>query len=210
MSSSGESASSSTATGRAISALMAAGDPLALRAVGLIDADGRPTDLAHAWRSDEEYAEAAHQMLEAIYPPQLRDALPPPSPDKDAVERWFMRNTGVGGGAARKMGTLYRLICEADPTAQDRAPATEERPARRAARAGGEDGQGRASGRRAQARPRVQAQTRRESAEPSPTPELPAPGLHIDVQVHIPTDASADQIDRIFESMARHLYGRRS
>lgn len=35
-----------------------------------------------------------------------------------------------------------------------------------------------------------------------------APSLHIDVQVHISSEASAEQIDQIFASMARHLYGK--
>jgi hypothetical protein len=30
--------------------------------------------------------------------------------------------------------------------------------------------------------------------------------LHIDIQIHISSDASADQIDHIFASMAKHLY----
>lgn len=34
-----------------------------------------------------------------------------------------------------------------------------------------------------------------------------APNLHIDVQVHISADASVEQIDQIFASMAKHLYG---
>ena len=33
------------------------------------------------------------------------------------------------------------------------------------------------------------------------------PGLHIDIQVHIDPTSSADQIDQIFASMAKHLYG---
>jgi len=33
------------------------------------------------------------------------------------------------------------------------------------------------------------------------------PGLHIDVQVHISPEASPDQVDQIFASMAKHLYG---
>lgn len=33
------------------------------------------------------------------------------------------------------------------------------------------------------------------------------PALHIDIQVHIDPTSSAEQIDQIFESMARHLYG---
>ena len=39
---------------------------------------------------------------------------------------------------------------------------------------------------------------------------LPAsePSVHIDVQIHIDATASLEQIDQIFASMARHLYGR--
>jgi len=33
------------------------------------------------------------------------------------------------------------------------------------------------------------------------------PSIHIDIQIHIDSSASADQIDQIFASMARHLYG---
>ena len=33
-----------------------------------------------------------------------------------------------------------------------------------------------------------------------------SPSLHIDIQVHISPDASPEQIDKIFESMAKHLY----
>lgn len=39
----------------------------------------------------------------------------------------------------------------------------------------------------------------RESSEPS---------LHIDVQVHIDSSATSEQIDQIFASMAKHLYGK--
>ncbi len=37
---------------------------------------------------------------------------------------------------------------------------------------------------------------------------LSTPSIHVDVQVHIDPNASAEQIDKIFASMARHLYGR--
>ena len=35
-----------------------------------------------------------------------------------------------------------------------------------------------------------------------------APSLHIDIQVHISPEASADQIEQVFASMAKHLYGK--
>lgn len=36
-------------------------------------------------------------------------------------------------------------------------------------------------------------------------PELPT--VHIDLQIHLSPEASSEQIDKVFESIARHLYG---
>lgn len=44
-------------------------------------------------------------------------------------------------------------------------------------------------------------------ARPENVPS-PTPTLHIDFQVHIAADAPPEQIDKIFESMAKHLYGK--
>lgn len=34
-----------------------------------------------------------------------------------------------------------------------------------------------------------------------------APSVHIDIQIHISPEATTDQIDQIFKSMSKHLYG---
>jgi hypothetical protein len=53
------------------------------------------------------------------------------------------------------------------------------------------------------------------AAQAPDTPMIPqnssaaGPGLHIDIQIHISPESTPDQIDKIFESMAKHLYGRR-
>ena len=38
--------------------------------------------------------------------------------------------------------------------------------------------------------------------------DINSPSLHIDIQIHIDSSASAEQIDQVFASMAKHLYGR--
>ncbi|KQP48161.1 hypothetical protein ASF31_02130 [Brevundimonas sp. Leaf280] len=43
---------------------------------------------------------------------------------------------------------------------------------------------------------------------PAPTPTSGNPSLHIDVQIHISADSGPEQIDQIFASMAKHLYGK--
>jgi Family of unknown function (DUF5343) len=41
------------------------------------------------------------------------------------------------------------------------------------------------------------------------TNSVAGPALHIDIQIHISPESTPDQIDKIFESMAKHLYGRK-
>ncbi|MBX4900123.1 DUF5343 domain-containing protein [Sinorhizobium sp. B11] len=50
-----------------------------------------------------------------------------------------------------------------------------------------------------------------QSAPTSPTmPNMQnGPAVHIDIQIHISPESTAEQIDKIFESMAKHLYGRK-
>jgi hypothetical protein len=51
------------------------------------------------------------------------------------------------------------------------------------------------------------------SAAPAREPQLPStqngPAVHIDIQIHISPESTAEQIDKIFESMAKHLNGRK-
>ena len=53
-----------------------------------------------------------------------------------------------------------------------------------------------------------------DSQQSSPAPMAPPkvksadPTVHLDIQIHIDSTASSDQIDKIFASMAKHLYGK--
>ena len=146
-------------------------------------------------------------MLGAVYPAELLHAVPDPDTNRDQAERWFANETGTGAVAARRMVSLYALLVEADPSKapdKDKAKPSKERATRT---------------------PRA--------APPTPTPSNPvaahvpavvpstirgedrplngnvqAPGININLQVHISADATPDQIDKIFESMARHIYKR--
>lgn len=65
-------------------------------------------------------------------------------------------------------------------------------------------------------RSRTEDEPSADNGRPLNNPSVPAapqerlgsssPSLHIDLQVHISPEASADQIDKIFASMAKHLY----
>jgi hypothetical protein len=107
------------------------------------------------------------------------------------------------------MAALYVLIAEADPAGAEnvRAQRTDRSSTERSSRTTGANGQqtGTTGTRRQQQQP------------PPPAPPLPpdndrstAPTLHIDVNVHIASDATPEQIDAIFASMSKHLYQQKS
>src|SRR5216683_3202893 len=56
-----------------------------LRAISLIDDDGKPTPLANAWRTDEGYADACQRIFDVSYPAELKDAVPQSHPDRGAA-----------------------------------------------------------------------------------------------------------------------------
>jgi hypothetical protein len=173
----------------------------ALVTLKIVDESGKPTDLARRWRDDDQYSKVCEQIRQEVYPQELLDAQPPPSPNREAVERWFANKTGVGEVAARKMAQVYILLCEANPS-------------------GGQEGTTAPPGKPTQRRPkpvksRLEEKTLTGSIIESPPvsqqkiqdklPSAVFPSLHIDIQIHISPDTSATQIDQIFASMATHL-----
>ena len=47
-----------------------------LRRLGLIDDDGKPTDLANDWRMDNKYSNSCNEMVNDVYPQELLDLFP--------------------------------------------------------------------------------------------------------------------------------------
>lgn len=177
-----------------------------LRNIGLIDKDGVPTGLANDFRFDTSYAAACKSIVTSIYPDELRDLFPDGDADVDSVAHWFMRHTGSGLTASKYPARFYLHLVSGELPSEDLLPraAKSSKPntATKAAKA---------------AKPsEKQPQPVQVSIESQP-PAAPAaskprhqegPSLHIDMQVHIDPAATSEQIDSIFASMAKHLYGR--
>lgn len=162
-----------------------------LRTIGLIDEEGKTQDLAKAWRDDSEYPEVCKKLREELYPNELIAAVPNPSKDREAVERWFANQTGSGVSAVKRMAAFYIALSESDVS---KKPAKEQIPKKQ-----------------------KRVPKKREIREPEvkhiqvPPPPITAtqtnlPSVNINLEIHISSDATPDQIDRIFESMAKHIY----
>ena len=166
-----------------------------LRTLGIIDDEGKTLDRAKQWRDDHQYPDVCRQMREELYPEELLHAVPGPTPDIAAARRWFANHTGAGVAAVSRMATLYMVLVEADPAKQ---PAAKKGAAKQAAPA------------KKAISTKAKKTARPASVDDRTTPidqeEPSRPGIHINLQVHISSDATPDQIDKIFESMAKHIY----
>ncbi|HEV2398150.1 MAG TPA: hypothetical protein VGS27_14485 [Candidatus Sulfotelmatobacter sp.] len=176
-----------------------------LKDLKIIDEEGRTGERARLWRDDGHYPEICKAIASEIYPEDLLQAVPDPTTDRASAERWFANHTGLGEVAARRMASLYTIIMEADASKEPDTEKKKERPA------SGDDSSRRSTP-RAVARP--ERDRVKEGApithieQPPRSKEPPAPGININLQVHISADATPDQIDQIFASMAKHLYPR--
>lgn len=174
-----------------------------LRELGLLDKDNKPTDLAMRWRHDDDYAAVCHEIRQKTYPHELIEAFSAADgSQKEQIKNWFMKVGQVREAAARMYADTYLLLTQADLTKTDEKKAAST-PRRSVATAQKPEGK----------RP---AKIPAEAASKDTSSSVPAgetgtaahrrlPAIHIDVQVHISPDTSPEQIDRIFESMAKHL-----
>lgn len=157
-----------------------------LQFIGFVDSSRVPTD---AWQEFRDQGKSKHVLAFRIRDSysMLFDHYPDAEKrSPEDLSNFFRANTTLGDRAISLMVRTFEVLCSmADFSA---APAN--------GASAGESGNG------------ASADT---SAPLVARPEnvaSPAPALHIDFQVHIAADAPPEQIDKIFESMAKHLYGK--
>jgi hypothetical protein len=154
-----------------------------LRQIQFTDASGVPTERWKHYRSNghksalAEAVKAGYSDLFHIYPDAWQ------RPDTD-VENFFLTRSTAGKQAIDKtVSTFKALITLADFVASHEVP-TEGPPTPHTPPTGGS------------------LPLKAPPAAPAPV----GPTLHIDIQIHIASDATPEQIDQIFSSMGKHLY----
>lgn len=150
-----------------------------LRYIGFIDQAGTPTDV---WRN---YRGANHQKVLAS---AIRDgyselfSVYPDANARSAAELEHVVSTSTSAGKqaiTKTVRTFQNLSKKADFSASGTGPGP--------------------------AKPKPPTTPNDEQPERGDSGGN-APSLHIDIQVHISPDATGEQIDKIFASMAKHLY----
>ncbi len=188
-----------------------------IKLMGIIDDNGSVTDLGVRWRNDDQYADACKEILESVYPSQLLDLQPPPNPDRSGVSNWLLNATRAGASAASRQSSTYVLLANANLTRRNESNKSKEPTPRRPreSTAGIPRATPRVKKNSTSNERGVETQTPEEReaapAENSTTRAIESgPSMHIDLQIHINPEMSSEQIDKIFESMGRHLYGRKA
>jgi hypothetical protein len=190
-------------TPSAVAALLGLGSPSSaatnvvgpMQRLGLIDENGALTDLGNSWRNGGTYAEACQEIVDTVYPDELAvftDSSGAPS--RAQVTKWFQQQK-FGESNARQMAATYAMIAEKklpdvtekDQTAKPRGARPKADPAPRSTK------------------PSNTKALKQETAAAPPVSAI-RPDVHFDIQIHIAADASADQIEQIFASMAKYLY----
>lgn len=165
-----------------------------MRRLGLIDEEGALTPRGNKWRSDGTYEDACQEILDEIYPNELQsltgaDGLPDPA----RVRTWF-DHRGFGDSNARQMAATYVMIANKkvpDQIANEPKTGSTRQAAQRRTR---------------QPKAPTEQDSGNKKTQPTSSSDERGPNVHLDIQIHIPADADAEQIDQIFASMAKHLY----
>ncbi len=174
-----------------------------MRSIGLIDETGAPTNLAFDWRDDSKYSDVCKTIITNLYPQELRDLYHDKSAPLDDVKSWFMNYCHVGGQAGVKLAKFYLLLLDADTSkAEEVINTASKTPAPKT-----KQSTKKSTSKKKVEKPRPEETTASEEPKTDEKLSLGPPSLHIDIQIHISPETTAEQIDKIFESMSKHLKG---
>ena len=148
-----------------------------LRFIGFIDEKGTPTD---SWRL---YRGSKHRQVlgKAVYAAygDLFSTYPKACEMSDAdLESFFATKTSGGKQVISRLVRTFKILCSLSDF----------------------------SGIESEEHPSMTTEPLKVPKETSGTLGVFTPSIHIDIQVHISPEASPEQIDKIFESMARHIF----
>jgi hypothetical protein len=82
--------------------------------IGILDSDGKPTDLAYDWRDDSKYKAVCEKLIQDLYPTEIHDLFHSPDIEPQQLTSWFMNSARCGEPAAKMFSRFYLLLLKAD------------------------------------------------------------------------------------------------
>jgi len=174
-----------------------------LKRIGLVDQEGRPTDLARRWRMDDTYRSAADEILKSAYPEELIDVASPEDRNRESAKRWFMSTAHLGEGAAKNKTATYFLIgSDSQPDEIALKPAKSNSNSNKSkvnVKAIDEKSKKVEGSERVKGKEDIDLQNEKNTKTDMGFP------LNVNIQIHISADATSDQIEAIFINMKKYL-----
>ena len=171
-----------------------------LKQMKIIDEEGKPLQRANDWRNDEKYSQVCKDILLDIYPSDLLDLFPDDIVDIMTAKNWFMDVCVIGDSAATKMTTTFSLLkngkIKDTPEKKGNKKVKNTSSAKREAEEKHD---------KAEKKINIQNEFNHHLEEKGVPSNRIIPTVHIDLQIHISPEASPEQIDTIFASIAKHL-----
>ena len=168
-----------------------------LKKIGIIDNEGKPTERANDWRSDSKYSLVCKNIIKEVYPTELIDLYSGENIEKDKVKDWFKDNKKLGVDTANQCANMYILLNDAKPKKEvDENKSNKTNKKQKNPKKDDKN-----SGKNKEVN---SDKDKIDSLSVKKDENLPL--LNINLQVHISADATTEQIDAIFSSMAKHLY----
>jgi hypothetical protein len=169
-----------------------------LKLIGMIDEEGKTNqDVAKRFRDDSQYPKLCEDIIKKLYPQELLDAFPDLDTEKSKLVSWFMNHTGIGEAGAGRMVAFYSTLREANPSITKVTTPAKPKEAK-------------------------EKQTKPVTKGPASLPKKDltspvnpntttsqrnfSPSLNINLQIHISSDATPEQIKSIFENMAKYIF----
>ena len=157
-----------------------------LKFIGLLDSSGVPTEAWQSYRDKDKARQVLAASIRSGYSVLFEHFPDAEARSHDDLTNFIVARTTLGKGATQKAVKTFQALCSLADFSDTSVNG-----------AGSADNGSAAS-----------ASAREPLVAPPQTVESPTPTLHIDFQVHIAADAPPEQIDQIFASMAKHLYGK--
>lgn len=175
-----------------------------IKQIGIVDQDGKTGERAKLWRDDQAYPDVCEAIRKEIYPQELLDIPVETNDDKDIVKRWFSRDTGAGESAVGRMITFYFILCAKDSAQETITGKPLVKPNNTKVKQSSKPKN--AVGTSDTLAQTTTSSKTEEHNQPSHASIPSTPAININLQIHISSDASPEQIDKIFESMSKHIY----
>ncbi len=167
-----------------------------LKAIGMIDEnDNVDQEKAKQFRDDEQYPKFCKNLIDELYPNGLKDAFPDKDSDREGIKSWIMNDSGVGSSAAGRYATFYLELLQANVN-------YEVPPKKNISNSNSKKEDKKNTG----AKEKANANNQNANKNKVKPENANSPSLNINLQIHISSDATPDQIEKIFESMSKHIY----